>query len=150
MSEQENPPIQITAADIREANQLSLHCPICASPVEKHPEDAALVAVICGNCKTLYHKACWEQGGGSCAVLGCDHEEYILFGRDMRPAFTLTHADLPEPGANGRRPGVSRQTKELKRDQQRQVEELRHPSLLRRLWQWLLDQIRIGLETDEE
>jgi hypothetical protein len=68
----------------------------------------------------------------------------------MRPAFTLTHADLPEPGANGRRPGVSRQTKELKREQQRQVEELRRPSLLRRLWQWLLDQIRIGLETDEE
>jgi hypothetical protein len=42
---------------------------------------------------------------------------------------------------NGRLP--SRSTKHLKDEQRRQVEQLRRPSLLRRLWQWLLDQIKI-------
>jgi hypothetical protein len=146
MSEQENPPIRISLDDINEANRLSLHCPICASPVENYPPDPALTPVLCGNCKTLYHRACWEQSGGKCAILGCDHTKYFVYGRPTKPALVIRHNDLPTaPSANGRpdqkRP---RTNKDLKRQQQREIEQLRRPSLLQRLWQWLLDQIRIG------
>ncbi len=145
MTEQENAPIRISLDDINEANRLSLHCPICASPVENHPVDPALVPVVCGNCKTLYHRACWDQSGGKCAILGCNHNKYFVYGRPTKPALVIRHSDLPTaPSANGRPDVASRRTKQLKREQQRQVEQLRRPSLLRRLWQWLLDQIRIG------
>ncbi|MCA9959507.1 MAG: hypothetical protein KC443_10765 [Anaerolineales bacterium] len=144
MTEQENPLIQITADDISEANRLSLHCPICASPVESNPTEPALVPVVCGGCKTLYHRACWEQAGGKCAILGCNHDKYSVYGRPSKPALKIEYQDLTAaPSANGRPDRTSQRTKELKREQQRQVEELRRPSLLRRLWQWLLDQIRI-------
>ncbi len=145
MAEQENAPIRISLDDIKEANRLSLHCPICASPVENHPVDSALTPVVCGNCKTLYHRACWEQSGGKCAILGCDHTKYFVYGRPTKPALVIRHSDLPAtPSVNGRPDQTSRRTKELKREQQRQVEQLRRPSLLQRLWLWLLDQIRIG------
>jgi hypothetical protein len=142
MEAQEQPLIQITADDIVEANRLSLHCPMCASAVEDHVTDEALRPVICANCRTLYHKACWEQGGGKCAILGCDHDKYIVYGSSNRPVLVIERADLPQPSPNGRRP--ARRTKRLKAEQRRQVEQLRRPSLLRRLWQWLLDQIRIA------
>lgn len=145
MTEHENPPIQITLDDISEANRLSLHCPICASPVENNPEETALVPVVCGGCKTLYHRACWEQSGGKCAILGCNHDKYLVYGRPTKPEFIIRHSDIPAaPAPNGRPERISQHTKELKREQQRQVEQLRRPSLLQRLWQWLLDQIRVG------
>lgn len=146
MTEHENPPIQITLDDVSEANRLSLHCPICASPVENHPTAPELVPVVCGGCKTLYHRACWQQSGGKCAILGCDHDRYLLYGRPSKPELIIRHSDIPAatPFPNGRPERVSRRTQELKREQQRRVEELRRPSLLRRLFQWLLDQIRIG------
>lgn len=143
MDEQENPLIQITDDDIKEANRLSLHCPICASAVENNPENQALIPVVCAECGTLYHKACWEQSGGKCAILGCDHNKYYIYGRNVEPTLTIKYTDLPVPSANGRR-GGSRQTKRLKDEQRRQVERMRRPGLWRRLWQWLLDQIRIG------
>lgn len=142
MDARELPLIQITEKDIAEANRLSLHCPMCAGAVENNVDDEALYPVICANCKTLYHKACWEQGGGKCAILGCNHGKYIRHGTTTRPVLTIRPADLPEPSANGRKP--SAHAKRLKAEQRRQVEQLRRPSLLRRLFQWLLDQIRIG------
>lgn len=138
--EQEQPPIRITAEDIREANQLSLHCPICASPVEREVTEAALRPVACTKCHTLYHHACWEQSGGKCAILGCTHDEYVFYGEETSPILKIEYKDLTHP-LNGRLP--SRSTKHLKDEQRRQVEQLRRPSLLRRLWQWLLDQIKI-------
>jgi hypothetical protein len=138
----ELPLIQITAEDIAEANRLSLHCPMCAGAVENHVDEDALQPVICASCKTLYHKACWEQGGGKCAILGCNHGKYIRYGTSRKPVLTIRPIDLPEPSANGRKPPI--RTKQLKAEQRRQVEQLRRPSLLRRLFQWLLDQIRIG------
>jgi len=134
------PPLTITNNDIQEANQLSLHCPICANPVEKFAEDRELQPVVCAKCGTLYHKVCWEQGGGKCAVLGCAHEKYKIYGTPVSPVLSIKYTDLPRPSANGR----SAQTKRLKEEQRRQVEQLRRPSLLQRLFKWLLDQIRIG------
>ncbi len=142
MEEQEQPLIQITVDDILEANRLSLHCPMCAGAVENFAEDEALQPVICANCKTLYHQACWEQGGGKCAILGCDHDKYIVYGTPTKPVLRIDHADLPQISPNGRKP--TRRTKQLKAEQRRQVEQLRRPSLLQRLWKWLLDQIKIG------
>jgi hypothetical protein len=101
----------------------------------------ALTPVVCARCGTLYHKQCWEQSG-RCAILGCGHDKYIVHGRDLGPAIKVKYTDLPAPSANGREP--SRQTKRLKEQQRRQVEQLRRPTLLQRLWKWLLDQIRIN------
>ena len=143
MIEQENPLIQITEEDIRQANRLSLHCPICAGAVEDNPEYEALTPVVCAECGTLYHKACWEQSSGKCAILGCDHDKYYVYGRRIAPVLTISHTDIPRLSPNGSNRPVVR-TKELKAEQARQVEQLRRPSLLRRLLQWLLDQIKIG------
>lgn len=141
MTEQELPPISISEADINEANQLSLHCPICANPVENNVNETDLQPVVCLQCGTLYHKTCWEQGGGKCAVLGCGHTEYRAYGTQMRPVLKVDYKDI-KPSVNGRGPSPS--TKQLKHEQQRQVERLRRPGLFQRLWQWLLDQIKIG------
>ena len=142
MTEQELPPIEITSKDIQEANQLSLHCPICAGPVENYVTDVDLTPVVCSSCGTLYHKACWEQNGRKCAVLGCGSEKYRLYGQDTSPVLKINHTDISRSNPNGS--GPSRRTKQLKDQQRREVEQLRRPSLLRRIFQWLLDQIKIG------
>lgn len=140
--ERELPLIQISADDIAEANRLSLHCPMCAGAVEDHVVDELLQPVLCAQCKTLYHRACWDQGGGKCAVLGCDHDKYIVYGMHRKPVLSISYADLPPVSPNGDRP--TRRNKRLKAEQRRQVEQLRRPSLLQKLWRWLLDQIQIG------
>ena len=142
MDEQELPFIQITSDDIQEANRLSLHCPICANPVENNVADRDLIPVECAACGTLYHKTCWIQSGGKCAVLGCNHDKFGVYGENLTPVLKIKYTDL-QPSLNGRYP--NRRTKQLKEEQRRQVEQLRRPSLLRRLFQWLLDQIKIGL-----
>jgi len=142
MDEQEYPLIHISLDDVTEANQLSLHCPICANPVENGVVDSALTPVVCTGCHTLYHKACWQQSGGKCAILGCDQKKYVVYGQENLPVLKIKYTDLPHPSVNGRPPRS--RTKRLKEQQRRQVEQLRRPSLLQRLWQWLLDQIRIG------
>lgn len=145
MEEQENPFIRITENDITEANRLSLHCPICAGAVEKNLDGDALRPVVCASCGTLYHKTCWEQSGGTCAILGCGHDTYRLYGHDLGPALKLNYDEIPQPSANGREPGsLSRRQKRLKEEQRRQVEALRRPGLLQRFFKWLLDQIQIG------
>ena len=145
MDEQENPFIRITDSDITEANKLSLHCPICAGAVEKNVDGEALVPVVCASCGTLYHRACWEQSGGKCAILGCGHDTYHIYGRDLGPALKLSYEDISHPSPNGRRPASgSRRDRRLKEEQKRQVEALQRPGLLQRFFQWLLDQIRVG------
>lgn len=135
------PPLTITNNDIQEANQLSLHCPICANPVEKFADDVDLQPIICAKCGTLYHKVCWEQGGGKCAVLGCGHDKFHIHGAAASPVLSIKYSDLPRHSANGR----SSQTKRLKHEQRRQVEQMNNPrSLLRRLFKWLWDQITVG------
>jgi Prokaryotic RING finger family 1 len=141
MDEQEMPPLTITNNDIQAANELSLHCPICANPVEKFVDGADLRPVVCAKCGTLYHKACWEQGGDKCAVLGCGHDKYNVHGAATNPVLSIKYTDLPRHSANGR----SSRTKRLKDEQRRQVEQMRRSgSLLRRLFQWLWDQIKVG------
>ncbi|RMH00680.1 MAG: hypothetical protein D6706_03340 [Chloroflexi bacterium] len=139
MNESDKQIIRITEEDIREANQLSLHCPICANPVEKYVDDPALTPVVCRGCGTLYHKACWEQSGGQCAILGCDHKEYFVHGTPRQEILRIRYTDLP---VNGRSPHTT--TRRLKAEQKRQVERLRRHSFWQRLWRWLLNQIRIG------
>ena len=140
MTETEYPSLRITEEDIVEANQLSLHCPICASAVEDNVDSDALRPIVCAKCGTLYHKICWEQSGGKCAILGCEHDTYRIHGQKLGPALRVDYRDLQPPSSNGSK--TSGRTRRLKDEQRRQVEELRRPSLLQRLWQWLLDQIR--------
>lgn len=141
MEEQEFPLIRITSNDISEANRLSLSCPICGSAVEDHVDSEALIPVVCDQCGTLYHRACWEQSGGRCAVLGCGSTKFHVHGPDLGPVLKVKYTDLPAPSANGRRqPSVSARNKRLKHEQRRQVERM---GLFQRFWRWLLDQIKI-------
>ncbi|MEM7334856.1 MAG: RING finger protein [Chloroflexota bacterium] len=140
MEEQELPGFSITEEDIKQANQLSLHCPICAGPVEKFTNEAELTPVICIDCGTLYHKVCWEQNGNKCAIIGCSSTKYRVYGQQIKPELTIGMDDVRRVAANGRY-SPSAENKDLKYEQQRQVQRI---SLFRRLFRWLLDQIRIG------
>lgn len=139
MDPQEYPLLRISESDIAAANQLSLSCPICGNAVENHTDGAALVPVVCDKCGTLYHRACWEQSGGKCAVLGCGSDKFHIYGRDTKPVLKVKYTDLP-PSVNGR-PSSSAQTRRLKEEQKRQVERM---TLFQRIWRWLLDQIKIN------
>ncbi len=141
MDAQEAPFIRITDDDVNQANQLSLQCPICGNAVENHVDGQSLVPIVCDNCGTLYHKACWEQSGGKCAVLGCGHDKFHLYGQDNKPVLKVKYTDLPAPTANGQ--GPSQQTRKIKEEQRRQVEQMSRPGFWQRIWQWLLDQIKV-------
>ncbi len=145
MEEEELPPIEITFDDIKEANQLSLHCPICAGPVSRHVEEDALRPVLCGECGTLYHKACWHQSGGTCAVLGCNHTEFIVYGQATGDILQIKYTDLSQrPSANNKAP--SARTKDLKHEQRRRVEQMETPGFWQKIWAWLFNQIKILIE----
>ena len=135
MEAQENPFIRITVDDVNEANQLSLHCPICANPVERYATEPSLAAVECVGCGALYHKTCREQAGGACAMIGCDEKQYRPYGELIAPEITLSKQDMP---------GDGRQlNKELKRQEQLRRRRELQSNLLSRFFAWLLRQIRI-------
>jgi hypothetical protein len=134
--------IRITAEDIAQANQLSLNCPICAGAVEKHTANQEAAPVYCVACETLYHHACWEQNGGSCAVLGCDGAVCKRYGVvDLGPALRIEPRDIPKEAP---RPVVSPngQTKRLKEDE-RLRGQIRIGSFWRNLWHNLLQAIKL-------
>jgi hypothetical protein len=116
--------LRITDNDIHEANQLSLNCPICASPVEKNTTQPELQPVVCAACGTLYHRACWEGNRGHCAILGCSHDRYRVYG-SHQPVITITAQELPTDAEVRRR---SEQVKRLKRQEQQRVPPARPPS----------------------
>lgn len=135
--------ITISAQDIAEANQLSLHCPICAGAVEQNASRPEMVAVYCTSCETLYHRACWEQNGGTCAVLGCSGSSYRVYGAlELGPVLKVRPDDItrtiPTTGENhnGRQ-------RRLKEDERRLQRELRGRSFLRDLWHGLLRAIKL-------
>lgn len=135
--------IKITAQDVSEANQLSLHCPICAGAVEQHAPRQELVAVYCTDCETLYHKACWEQNGASCAVLGCAGSSFRIYGAmELGPVLTVRRADIPHasPAPQAKQNG---RTRRLKEDERRLQREFRRRSFLQDLWHSLLRAIKL-------
>jgi hypothetical protein len=138
----EQPPIRITADDIAEANQLSLHCPICASGVENNPTDGALAPVVCAKCQTLYHAACWGQNGSKCAILGCGHDRSYPYGNDVKPLLKIEHRDLPRDVP---RPPITPngRNKQLKEQERRLQKEMKRRGFLSDLFQSLLRAIRI-------
>ena len=142
MSENQEP-IRITAEDVVEANRLSLHCPICADAVEEHVDEERMAPVYCSACETLYHRACWEQNGGTCAVLGCDNTSYKRYGAvDLGPTLKIEPKDIPKvvprpvTSPNGR-------TKRLKDAERRMQREVRRRHFWRDLWQSLLRAIKL-------
>lgn len=123
MNEQEEPLIQITPDDISQANQLSLNCPICAGPVENHAESTPLIPIVCAQCGTLYHQACWEQNGGRCAILGCSSVAYKRYGvLDLGPVLTVRATDIPREVSRPVAPPTVSPTKKLKEEQKLQRE----------------------------
>lgn len=144
MDEIENPKITITEEDLNEVNRLSLACPICANPVERYVTDPNLVPVECNDCGTLYHKICWEQGGGVCAMIGCNCKSYKLFAEENTPIMTIGYGDLGRdrgPSLNGRPPSST--NKQLKAQERRMRDEVYGRSIFRIFFDWLLRQIRI-------
>lgn len=144
MEEREQPAIRITDQDISEANQLSLSCPICGSAVENHTHGTALVPVVCDKCGTLYHRACWEQSGGKCAVLGCNHDKFHVYGRDNKPVLKVKYTDLPAPSSVPPVAGPQRTNQRLKEQQRREVQRMNQPTLWDRFVRWLMEQIKVG------
>lgn len=134
--------IRITPEDIAQANQLSLHCPICGGAVEKNVGGRDESPVYCTDCETLYHHACWEQNGSHCAVLGCSGTTVRRYGAlDLEPALVISHRDVARqpartvPSPNGR-------TERLKREEQRRQQQQRR-GFWQVLWENLLRAIRI-------
>ena len=143
--EQEGQPITITLDDISEANRLSLHCPICAGPVEQHSDGRSFRPVICTDCGTLYHEVCWQQNGGSCAILGCESKTYRVYGvLDLGPPLIIDKNDIttaPPPRTVPR--ATNGQTEKLKRNEKRMQREVGRRLFWRRLFDSLLRAIRI-------
>lgn len=143
--EREEQPITITLEDIDEANRLSLHCPICAGPVEQHSGGHSFRPVICTDCGTLYHEACWQQNGGSCAILGCESKTYRIFGAlDLGPPLIIEKTDIataPPPRTVPRSPNG--ETKQLKQNEKRMQREVGRRLFWRGLFESLLRAIRI-------
>lgn len=129
---QENPFVRITLDDITEANQLSLSCPICANPVERFANEDGLRPVECISCGALYHKACWEQAGASCAMIGCEEKEYRLFDAPEAALITVNKRDLSRDEIR-----TNKRLKEIERNRRRDR------TLFSRFFNWLVRQIRI-------
>lgn len=135
--------IRVTLDDVTKANQLSLHCPICAGAVEQHASRREMQAVYCADCETLYHRACWEQNGAKCAVLGCSGTTFKVHGAvDLGPVLTVAHADIPREAPAPYVPKNGR-TRRLKEDERRLQRELKRRSFWQNLWQGLLRAIRL-------
>ena len=92
----ENDMITTSLDDIEDANQLSLACPICAGSVNKYVSEPEMQPVICIDCGTLYHKLCWRQNGGKCAVLGCNSVRARAYSDEVAqaPIMTLSPAEI--------------------------------------------------------
>lgn len=133
----ENQPIHISNDDISQANQLSLQCPICGSAVEKNVDGDSLKPVVCIKCGTLYHKACWEQSGGKCAILGCGSTQYKIYGQDLGPVLKINYSDLPKPTApvTG---SYTPQEKRIKEDERRRQRAQQRWGF----WSWFTDLLR--------
>lgn len=140
MDEQEEI-IRITVDDVAEANRLSLNCPICASAVEKYVDRPEMAPVYCSGCETLYHLVCFEQNGGSCAVLGCESTSYTKYHAvDLEPALTIERRDIPRESI---RPVVSPngRTRRLKQEEKRRQRQ--RGGFWQLLWESLLRAIKI-------
>jgi hypothetical protein len=131
---EESRPLRITMDDVTEANQLSLGCPICASPVERNAQADGQAPVICTECGTLYHRACWEANGGVCAVLGCSCNSYRPYGEAMGPVLTIRRSDLDRVPPGYRNQQLKRAEKRGTRPRQPQK-----PSFWRTLFRRIID-----------
>lgn len=129
---QENPFVRITLDDVTEANQLSLSCPICANPVERFANDPGLRPVECISCGALYHKACWEQAGAACAMIGCEEKEYRIYGELENAVITVNKHDLARDEIR-----TNKRLKDIERRRRREQ------TLFSRFFNWLVRQIRI-------
>lgn len=135
--------IHITLEDVREANRLSLNCPICAAAVERNVGNPEMRAVYCTSCETLYHRACWEQNGGDCAVLGCESKSYRRHGAvDMEPVLTIKQSDIPRV-APAPASSPNGKTRRLKANERRLQREMKRRNFWRDLWHSLLRAIKV-------
>ena len=139
MEEQEGEFLRITLDDINESNKLSLHCPICSSPVYRDEENPEMAPVECVDCEAIYHKACWAMAGGKCAIIGCDSKKSRAYGQtpnaSQQPAINLNNVPNAAPvfGNNTNR----------YKAQERQMQREMQGGVFRRIFEWLLRRIRI-------
>lgn len=139
MEEQQGEFLRITIDDINEANKLSLHCPICASPVYRDEPNAQMTPYECTDCEAIYHKACWEMAGGKCAIIGCDCKKARPYGSSAPQPATPINMKNVAGGRGDKGPEPYNRYKAQERQMQREMQG----GLFRRLFEWLLRQIRI-------
>lgn len=112
--------LRITDSDVEEANQLSLACPICVGAVENGTESFDRQPVVCDDCDTLYHRACWDQNGGKCAILGCSCTQVHAYGI-AADLIRISIGDVPSELE------VNRQNKRIKSVERAQMRRLGQP-----------------------
>lgn len=137
--DEESELLRITEEDVVEANQLSLACPICASPVENGVTVRELAPVVCVDCNTLYHHTCWGNNGGKCAILGCNCVQYQPYGV-QETMLTINLDEVPSEAE------VSKRNKRLKRIEKNRQRAEPQPPPQPSFWRRILN-ILFGSDT---
>lgn len=71
-------------------------CPICGQEIAKEAVERG-DAVICPDCGTPYHKACWEKAGG-CVTFACPSKPKVQ--TQTQQSYQQPEPDIPSTGLN--------------------------------------------------
>lgn len=71
-------------------------CPICGQEIAKEAVERG-DAVICPDCGTSYHKACWEKAGG-CVTFACPSKPRVQ--TQTQQSYQQPEPDIPSTGLN--------------------------------------------------
>lgn len=71
-------------------------CPICGQEIAKEAVERG-DAVICPDCGTSYHKACWEKAGG-CVTFACPSKPKVQ--TQTQQSYQQPEPDIPSTGLN--------------------------------------------------
>ena len=80
----------------RNMNKFEDICPICGQEIAKEAVERG-DAVICPDCGTSYHKACWEKAGG-CVTFACPSKPKVQ--TQTQQSYQQPEPDIPSTGLN--------------------------------------------------
>ena len=80
----------------RNMNKFEDVCPICGQEIAKEAVERG-DAVICPDCGTSYHKACWEKAGG-CVTFACPSKPKVQ--TQTQQSYQQPEPDIPSTGLN--------------------------------------------------
>ena len=62
-------------------------CPYCKTSLQN-----AVEIVVCSNCRTMHHTACWIENNSQCSIFGCDNSistQFLIYRR--HPLITVIY-----------------------------------------------------------